>query len=156
MVSSPTRRLRLAIVSGLSAALLLSAACSRPNGAPPAAVAPARPNIVLITLDTTRADRLGSYGYAAAATPNLDRLAAAGVRFERALSPVPLTLPSHASILTGRYPFAHGVRNNGHFVLPDDVPTLLKMGAAAVFPPGTVIAESALTLLEKLSASLGH
>jgi arylsulfatase A-like enzyme len=82
------------------------------------------PNILLITLDTTRADRLGSYGYAGAATPNLDRLASEGVRFARALSPVPLTLPAHATLLTGRQPFTHGVRNNGHFTLPEDVPTL--------------------------------
>jgi arylsulfatase A-like enzyme/Flp pilus assembly protein TadD len=92
--------------------------------APPAAAPPASPNILLVTLDTTRADRLGSYGYAAAATPHLDRLARDGVRFERALSTAPLTLPAHASLLTGRQPFTHGVRNNGHFVLPDDVPTL--------------------------------
>ncbi|MDH4063654.1 MAG: sulfatase-like hydrolase/transferase, partial [Acidobacteriota bacterium] len=65
--------------------------------------------MLLVTLDTTRADRLGSYGHAAAATPNLDRLAGDGVRFERALSPVPLTLPAHASLMTGREPFNHGV-----------------------------------------------
>lgn len=84
----------------------------------------ARPNVLLVTLDTTRADRLGSYGYGPASTPHLDRLAREGVRFERALSPVPLTLPAHASLLTGRQPYSHGVRNNGHFQLPDDVSTL--------------------------------
>ena len=90
----------------------------------PAPIAPAaRPNVLLITLDTTRADRIGSYGYAAAATPNLDRLAAAGVRFEQALASAPLTLPSHASLMTGRQPYTHGVRNNGHFTLADDIPT---------------------------------
>ena len=78
---------------------------------------PAQPNVLLITLDTTRADRLGSYGYTAAATPHLDRLAAGGVRFAQAVSPAPLTLPAHASLFTGRNPFAHGVRNNGYFVL---------------------------------------
>lgn len=100
---------------------------------PPAAPAPAAtpPNVLLITLDTTRADRLGSYGYAAAATPHLDRLAAAGVRFDQALSPVPLTLPAHASVMTGRQPYAHGVRNNGHFVLPSETPTLATAFAAA-------------------------
>lgn len=98
----------------------------RPSAVPPPATGhiDAPPNILLITLDTTRADRLGSYGYAGAATPNLDRLASEGVRFARALSPVPLTLPAHASLLTGRQPFTHGVRNNGHFTLPGDVPTL--------------------------------
>ncbi len=71
-------------------------------------------NVLLITLDTTRADHLGCYGRAAARTPALDALAAAGVRFSRAYAPAPLTLPSHASIMTGLYPLAHGARNNGH------------------------------------------
>jgi arylsulfatase A-like enzyme/Tfp pilus assembly protein PilF len=84
----------------------------------------ARPNILLITLDTTRADHLGAYGYARAKTPNLDRLAASGVLFERAITAAPLTLPAHASLLTGRYPFRHGVRNNGSFTLADTTPTL--------------------------------
>src|SRR5205814_5556598 len=84
----------------------------------------APPNILLITLDTTRADHLGAYGDARARTPNLDRLAAAGVLFERAITAAPLTLPAHASLLTGRYPFAHGVRNNGNFTLDAAVPTL--------------------------------
>ena len=71
-------------------------------------------NVLLITLDTTRADHLGCYGYGPARTPNLDRLAAEGVRFARAYCPAPLTLPAHSSILTGLYPATHGVRNNGH------------------------------------------
>src|SRR6267154_1445173 len=85
---------------------------------------PARPNILLITLDTTRADHLGAYGDRRARTPHLDRLAAGGVLFERAISAAPLTLPAHVSIFTGTYPFAHGVRNNGNFTLGDRVPTL--------------------------------
>ncbi len=72
------------------------------------------PNLLLITLDTTRADHLGCYGYAQAATPNLDRLAGEGIRFARVYAPAPLTLPSHSSIMTGLYPATHGVRNNGH------------------------------------------
>jgi choline-sulfatase len=86
--------------------------------------ASAPPNILLVTLDTTRADRIGAYGYGEARTPRLDRLAAAGVMFERAIAVAPLTLPAHASLFTGLYPFAHGVRNNGNFVLGDRVPTL--------------------------------
>ena len=83
-----------------------------------------RPNLLLITLDTTRADHLGAYGDRRARTPNIDRLAAGGIVFERAIASAPLTLPSHASLLTGLYPFAHGVRNNGHFTLADRVPTI--------------------------------
>ncbi len=71
-------------------------------------------NVLLITLDTTRADHLGCYGYKPAKTPNLDKLAREGVRFTRAYCPAPLTLPSHVSIMTGLYPVTHGVRNNGH------------------------------------------
>ena len=71
-------------------------------------------NVLLITLDTTRADHLGCYGYGPAQTPHLDGLAREGIRFARVYCPAPLTLPSHASVLTGLYPATHGVRNNGH------------------------------------------
>jgi len=80
--------------------------------------------VFLVTLDTTRADRLGCYGYRGARTARLDRLAAEGVRFENAFADAPITLPSHASLLTGLYPFEHGVRNNGTFYLPDRFETL--------------------------------
>jgi arylsulfatase A-like enzyme/thioredoxin-like negative regulator of GroEL len=90
-----------------------------------AAPAPAhRDNVLLVTLDTTRADHLGCYGRAQAKTRHLDRLAAEGVRFEAAYSPAPITLPAHASILTALYPPAHGVRNNGNFYLPEKFETL--------------------------------
>ncbi len=69
-------------------------------------------NILLITVDTLRADRLNCYGYSAASTPVMDQLAAEGFRFERAFAQVPLTLPSHYSILSGTYPFYHGIRDN--------------------------------------------
>lgn len=83
-----------------------------------------RPNVLLITLDTARADHLGAYGDRAARTPTFDRLASEGVLFERAVSVAPITLPAHVSLLTGRYPFAHGVRNNGNFRVADEVSTL--------------------------------
>ena len=86
--------------------------------------APAPLNVLLVTLDTTRADRIGAYGYAAARTSHFDRLAAEGVRFERAIAQAPITLPSHASLFTARFPFSHGVRNNGNFYLSDQFPTL--------------------------------
>jgi choline-sulfatase len=88
------------------------------------AARPARPNLLLITLDTLRADRLGSYGYAQAETPALDALGARGVRFEHAQSPIPLTGPSHSTILTGLYPPVHGVRDNVVFTLDDRHETL--------------------------------
>jgi len=75
-------------------------------------------NILLITLDTTRADHLGCYGYETAKTPHIDSLAQEGIRFARAYCPAPLTLPSHCSIMSGLYPASHGVHNNGHIILP--------------------------------------
>ncbi len=84
-------------------------------------------NLLLVTLDTLRADRLGIYGYDAAETPNIDRLAAEGVRFDRVTTTVPVTLPAHASIMTGLNPLAHGVRNNGAFVLGPEATTLAEV-----------------------------
>jgi arylsulfatase A-like enzyme/cytochrome c-type biogenesis protein CcmH/NrfG len=84
----------------------------------------AQPSILLVTIDTLRADHVGCYGAAGASTPTLDALAARGVRFATAVAHTPLTAPSHASILTGLLPVRHGVRDNGIFVLRRDVPTL--------------------------------
>jgi choline-sulfatase len=76
-----------------------------------------RLNVVLITIDTLRADHVGAYGYARAVTPHLDALARRGARFDQAITHVPLTFPSHVSLLTGRLPVTHGVRDNGSEVL---------------------------------------
>ena len=81
-------------------------------------------NILLITLDTTRADRIGIYGYSQGKTPNLDSLARQGIMFLNAYCPTPLTLPSHCSILTGTYPLYHKVRNNGSYYLSAEAVTL--------------------------------
>ncbi len=81
-------------------------------------------SIVLITMDTTRADRIGAYGYQNALTPTVDGFAAQGTRFERAYSVVPLTTPSHASMMTGLYPTRHGIHNNGDAILADEFTTL--------------------------------
>ncbi|MEX1230644.1 MAG: sulfatase-like hydrolase/transferase [Planctomycetaceae bacterium] len=102
---------------------------------------PARPlNLLLITLDTTRADRLGYYGYDSAITPVLDQLARDGVLFERAYAPVPLTLPSHASVLTGLYPPEHGLRINGVGTLPAGLPTLATQLQFAGYDTGAFVA----------------
>ena len=82
------------------------------------------PNILLITLDTTRADRIGAYGWSRGRTPNIDALAAGGVRFANAYCAAPLTLPSHCSILTGTLPLYHKVRNNGSYFLGPEAVTL--------------------------------
>jgi len=84
-------------------------------------------NVVLVTLDTTRADRLGCYGYAAASTPVIDALARDGILLQDAYCQTPLTLPSHASLFTGLYPGAHGVRDNGGFFLKPGAITLAEV-----------------------------
>ena len=82
------------------------------------------PNILLITLDTVRADRIGAYGYKGASTPTLDRLAAEGVRFADATSASPLTAPAHTAMLTGHYPGRFAIRNNAAAAVPDSAVTL--------------------------------
>ena len=88
-------------------------------------------NVLLVTLDTTRADRLGCYGHATASTPTLDALAARGLRFTQATSGVPVTLPSHATIFTGFDPPRHGVRNNSEYRLAGAHETLAERLRAA-------------------------
>ncbi len=92
----------------------------------------AQPNVLVLTLDTTRADRLGCYGHAEAKTPNLDALAARGTRFESAYSPVPLTLPAHATLWTGLQPPEHSIHDNGRNALSPTVPHM----AAALHDAG--------------------
>lgn len=89
--------------------------------------------MLLVTIDTLRADHVGCYGAARARTPVLDALAAGGVRFATALSPAPLTLPAHASLMTALDPPAHGVRHNGSFTLAGSIPTLAERMRARGF-----------------------
>jgi arylsulfatase A-like enzyme len=124
--------------------LLLAAGVAVPAGAgsddaTSAALPPGRPNIVLLTLDTTRADHLGSAGWEFASTPNLDALARRGVRFEHCDSAAPITLPAHATILSGLVPPRHGVRDNGTFVLAASVPTLAERLAAEGYDTAAVV-----------------
>ncbi len=81
-------------------------------------------NLLLITLDTVRSDRIGTYGYEKGETPFIDALANEGVQFDDAVSHVPITLPSHSTMMTGLYPPRHGVRDNGLFQLSEDRSTL--------------------------------
>jgi len=110
-------------------------------------------NLVLITLDTTRAGRIGCYGNSAIATPIIDGLANDGLAFTDALAPAPTTLPSHTSILTGLYPVHHGVRANGRFRLADEHPTLASLLNARGYATGAVI--SAFVLDSSFGLSQG-
>ncbi len=78
-------------------------------------------NVILLTLDTLRADFVGAYKKGKADTPNMDRIAAEGVLFENCIAQTPLTLPSHTSILSGTYPLYHQVRDNGGFLVPESL-----------------------------------
>jgi choline-sulfatase len=98
-----------------------------------------KPNVILITMDTTRADHLGCYGYPGIKTPNLDALAGRGVLFEQAATIAPLTLPAHCSIMTGMYPTYHGVRINGNTALSEEQTTLAEVLAARGYACGAFI-----------------
>lgn len=108
---------------GLTIAALAVARCAGGGHRPESLGDVVRPNVLLVTIDTLRADRVGCYGHEAASTPVLDGLAARGVRFANAVAHVPLTGPSHASILTGLSPRGHGFRDNAGFALPAGVRT---------------------------------
>ncbi|MEM1205756.1 MAG: sulfatase-like hydrolase/transferase [Acidobacteriota bacterium] len=118
------------------ALLALGAGCADP---------PEPLNLLLVTFDTTRADHLGAYGHAGARTPVVDGLAKEGVLFENAYAPVPITLPSHSSLMTGKVPLAHGVRDNGLFVLGEEQLTLAEILRDAGYRTAAAIASFPLT-----------
>jgi choline-sulfatase len=102
------------------------------------------PDVLLVTLDTTRPDFLGAYGKRDAQTPHLDALAGSGIRFSDAWSPSPLTLPAHASLFTGLEPGQHRVRDNGWGKLDPKLPVLAEIfqqqgWATAAFPASRVL-----------------
>jgi arylsulfatase A-like enzyme len=139
-------------------ALLLCAAsllanCGGDGSTNGAASAP--PSLLLVTLDTTRADRLAPYG-ATLETPTLTGLAEQGALFERAFATTPVTLPSHASIFTGLYPPAHGVRLNGLHLLPDGLPTLAELLAEAGFRTAGFVSSAVLDRRFGLARGFEH
>lgn len=120
---------------------LAAAACAAPPPVPP----PVARHLVLVTIDTLRADRLGCYGSRNVATPHLDRLAAEGAMALHATVHVPLTRPSHTSIFTGLLPAEHGIRDNVSPTLAADVPTLAPMLRAAGFRTGAFVSSIVLS-----------
>ncbi len=115
---------------------IVGVACAEPAREPP--------DILLISVDTLRADHLGIYGDTRAVTPVIDALARSGVVFEQAQSPVPITLPAHASMLTGLLPPRHGLRDNGAWRLPDSVETLAEQLRARRYVTGAFIGAAPL------------
>jgi len=154
--------------ASLVLALLLGGGCG-PADAPPDGAAGAATNgvpvpmralaghdVLVITLDTVRADHLGCYGHETAETPILDGLAARGVRFADAVTPVPITLPAHASIFTGLLPPTHAVRLNGAHRLDPDATTLAELLGEAGYATGAVIAASVLESSRGLAQGFDH
>jgi arylsulfatase A-like enzyme len=94
------------------------------------------PNVLIVTLDTLRADHVGVYGYSSARTPVLDQLGARGARFTAATTTVPLTLPAHTSLFSGAFPGGHGVRDNTGFHVEDRVTTLAEVFKASGYRTG--------------------
>ncbi len=136
-------RARPALGSIVLTAVVVMAGCGR---------AP-RLNVLLVTFDTTRADHLPAYGFAGVATPTLDALAAEAVLFERAYSSTPMTLPAHTTILTGRFPPGHGVRDNGLFTVAPEVTTLAEILRSAGYR--TAAAVGAFPLVGKFGLDQG-
>jgi choline-sulfatase len=138
---------------GAALLLLALAGCSRPDApaAPPAAA-----NILLITIDTLRADRLGVYGATNVDTPNMDRLAREGAWAPHATVHVPLTRPSHMSIFTGRYPAEHGIRDNVAPTLAADVPLLAEIFERKRFATAAFVSSVVLTRQSGLARGFGH
>lgn len=132
-VSRPALRHGLAIV--LAAGLFAGSGCTPPEEAP--AGSHARRNVLLVTLDTVRPDAIGWVAQANR-TPNIDRLASEGFRIPHGVAPVPLTLPTHASLLSAQWPRRHGVRDNGQ-VMPGDIATLATTLKAQGYRTGAVV-----------------
>jgi arylsulfatase A-like enzyme/predicted Zn-dependent protease len=97
-------------------------------------------NVIVITLDTTRADRLPSYGCRDLTTPTIDAFAARGVRFENCYAQTPLTLPSHTTLMTGTLPLFHGIRDNGGFFVPQKLVTMAELFKDKGYETGAFIA----------------
>jgi len=148
--------MRRSVIAGASFALAslvaLAGVTATYSVAGDASSAPGKPtetaaiptSVVLITLDTTRADRLGCYGAEDAATPRIDGLALAGTRFDRAVSPAPLTAPAHASVMTGLVPRRHGVRDNALYPLDGEIPVLAELLAAAGYDTAAAVSSAVL------------
>ncbi len=130
---------QLAALLAVCAALCLSASVA--SAAPPANNPP---NVVLITLDTVRADHLGCYGYKQIETPHLDALAADGARFANAYTPVPITLPAHSVILTGTYPMRTGMHDFSGNRLNASQPTLATILHEKGYATGAVMGSAVL------------
>ena len=142
------RRIAAAVV-----AVALVAAIVWIGWQPPASPQPW--NVLVITIDTTRADRIGCYGYPTAQTPNIDRLSREGIRYDSCYAPAPLTLPAHCSLLTGLVPPRHGVQINGE-MLSDKPETLAEIPAHNGYETDAVVGAFVLDSQFGLARGFAH
>lgn len=150
MIAGAGRRLAAAL------AVAVMAGCGR-EAAPAAPAAASTPrHLVIVTLDTLRADRLGAYGSTTVPTPHFDQLAREGVRALDATTHVPITRPSHTTLFTGRYPAEHGVRDNISLPLAGDVPTLAASLKAAGFTTAAFVSSFVLASSSGLDRGFDH
>jgi arylsulfatase A-like enzyme/tetratricopeptide (TPR) repeat protein len=144
----------VAVFASIAAAA--AAACSPPAGLALAPGSLRGANVLLVTIDTLRQDRIGAYGNPNQLTPTIDRLAAGGVRVAHAFTTAPLTLPAHASILTGLLPRRHGIHNNTSFRLDDRAPTLASALAGAGYRTGAFVGAFVLDARFGLNRGFGE
>lgn len=136
------------LLAALAACTVLGACARRPSPVPRL--------VLLIIIDTLRADRLGCYGYAAIETPVLDRIAREGLLYESATTAVPLTLPSVATLLTGAYPLQHGIRDNGPFALAESWETLPERFRDAGYATAAFVSADVLSRDHGLTQGFDH
>lgn len=141
-------------VGASAAALTFCLSVAGCDGTTPGAVHAGGPrNVILVSVDTTRADRLGCYGGTTVRTPHIDRFAAQAARFQRCITSTPETLPAHASMLTGQYPFVHGARANGVYRLAGEATSVAELLQVAGFTTHAEVA--ALVLNAKYGLNQG-
>jgi len=140
----------------LLSVLSLGGAACRSDAPQPAAPAATPKHLVVVTIDTLRADRLGAYGSTTVPTPNFDRIAGEGVRALDATTHVPITRPSHATLFTARYPAEHGVRDNISLPLARDVPTLAEALHAQGFSTAAFVSTFVLSSPSGLDRGFDH
>jgi len=146
---------RLAVVALAVLSAMAVGACGR-DAKPPAAAVAAPRHLVIVTIDTLRADRLGAYGNTTVPTPHFDRLAREGTRALDATTHAPITRPSHTTLFTGRYPAEHGVRDNISLPLAKDIPTLAETLKAHGFTTAAFVSTFVLASSSGLNRGFDH
>jgi arylsulfatase A-like enzyme/Tfp pilus assembly protein PilF len=148
------RRARLRLAVGATLFVAVAPACTKPAAPAPEPRTPT--HVIVVTIDTLRADRLGAYGNTAIPTPNFDRIAREGVRAVDATTHVPITRPAHASLFTGRYPAEHDIRENISLPLAADVPTLAETLKAQGFATAAFVSSFVLSTQSGLNRGFDH